>query len=454
MTRIVIRNARLYVGGWFTDADIVVDNGVVAAVVKHGRLNTFDADEVYDAHGMPVIPGGIDIHAHIYDPDYTSHEDWRSGSLSAVFGGITSIYDMPLRLYVDTVAKLWLKIEAGERGSYANFGVHAGMMNRDNMDNIPELARHGVVGYKVFTVQPFRADDDAIVEIMRRVRSVDGVVMVHAEDDALINYGLEKVRGRSDPLAHHEARSGEAEAAAALRVGLYGAETGAHVHIVHLSSRRGVHAVKWLKEQGFNVTAETCPQYLFFTRREVEKWGNYLKITPSLKTSSDVEALWSALADGTVDAVASDHAPAPREEKEVDVWSAWGGIPVIELIIPLLYTYGVLGRRIGFGRFIELVSTNPARIMHQYPLRGTIAPGSAADIVVLDVSRRIKVTADKMHHKVDWTPFEGKEVTATPLHVFVNGKPVIIDHELVAEKPGGKYLLPVKMNTLMDGETR
>lgn len=441
MGRILIRNGRVPVGDTVVEANVVIDGEYIEAVTKK---EPGGIDEVYDARGGLVIPGGIDIHAHIYDPDYTSHEDWRTGSLSAVFGGITSVYDMPLRLYVDNVEKLKMKIEAGLRDSYVNFGVHAGMMNRENMHSIPELAEHGVVGFKVFTVKPFRADSHAITGIMRLVRENNGVVMIHAEDDALIDEGLERVKGRNDPRAHHEARTGEAEAAAVLRMGLYGLQLSTHTHIVHLSSRLGAESMRWLKSIGAPVTAETCPQYLFFTLEDVDKYGNYLKITPSLKTRHDVEALWRALADGTVDAVASDHAPAPREEKEVDVWKAWGGIPVIELIIPLLYTYGVLEKRITLHRFIEVVSTNPARIMHQYPLRGTLAPGSAADIAILDTSTKTKVTADMLHHKVDWTPFEGFTVTGLPRHVFVNGQPVVIDRELVAEKPAGKYLRPLK----------
>ena len=438
---LMIRDAKLLINGHFIEANIVVNNGLIQAIVKDPERYVHRVDKVIDAKGLPVIPGGIDIHAHIYDPDYTNHEDWKTGSLAAAFGGLTTIYDMPLRMFVDSVDKLKLKIETGLRDSYVNFGIHAGMMRGSNLASIPDLAKEGVVGYKVFTLgKEWMANDHDILRIMELVRDHNGVVMVHAEDHALVEHGLRLVKGRNDPLAHHEARSDFAEALAIAKVGYYASYTLSHVHIVHLTSMLGVYMVEHLWLMGTMITAETCPQYLYFTRDDVNKWGNYLKIAPSLKTRIDVEALWDAVSRGVVDAITSDHAPAPREEKETDVWSAWGGIPVIELIVPFMYTFGVRQGRIDFNRFIEVISTNPARIMRLYPRKGVIAVGSDADLVVLDINLCKKVKADQLHYKVDWTPFEGIEMCGWARHVIVNGEIVIEDMELVG-KPGiGHYV--------------
>ncbi len=438
---LMIRNAKLLVDGHFIEASIVVNDGLIQVFTKDPERYIHRVDRVIDAKGLPVIPGGIDIHAHIYDPDYIHHEDWKTGSLAAAFGGLTTIYDMPLRMFVDSVDRLKLKIEAGLRDSYVNFGIHAGMMRGNNLSSIPDLAREGVVGYKVFTLgREWMANDHDILRIMELVRDHNGVVMVHAEDHALVEHGLQLVKGRNDPLAHHEARSDFAEALAIAKVGYYASYTLSHVHIVHLTSMLGVHMVEHLWLMGTMITAETCPQYLYFTRDDVGKWGNYLKIAPSLKTRIDVEALWDAIARGVVDAVTSDHAPATKEEKETDVWSAWGGIPVIELIVPFMYTFGVKQGRIDFNRFIEVISTNPARIMRLYPKKGVIAVGSNADLVVLDIDLCKKVKADQLHHKVNWTPFEGIKMCGWPRHVIVNGEVVIEDMELVG-KPGiGHYV--------------
>jgi len=438
---LMIRDAKLLINGHFIEASIVVTDGLIQAIIKDPERYVHRVDKVIDAKGLPIIPGGIDIHAHIYDPDYTHHEDWKTGSLAAAFGGLTTIYDMPLRMFVDNVDKLKLKIETGLRDSYVNFGIHAGMMRGSNLASIPDLAKEGVVGYKVFTLgKEWMANDHDILRIMELVRDHNGMVMVHAEDHALVEHGLQLVKGRNDPLAHHEARSDFAEALAIAKVGYYASYTLSHVHIVHLTSMLGVYMVEHLWLMGTMITAETCPQYLYFTRDDVNKWGNYLKIAPSLKTRIDVEALWDAVSRGVVDAITSDHAPAPREEKETDVWSAWGGIPVIELIVPFMYTFGVRQGRIDFNRFIEVISTNPARIMRLYPRKGVITVGSDADLVVLDINLCKKVKADQLHHKVDWTPFEGIEMCGWARHVIVNGEIVIEDLELVG-KPGiGHYV--------------
>ncbi len=440
LASLLIRDARLYYGGEFVEASVLVEDGVVKAIVRDGDRYVGVVDRVVDAHGLPLVPGGIDFHAHIYDPDYTHHEEWVSGSLAAVYGGITTVFDMPLRMFVDNVDKLKIKISRGLQDSYINFGVHAGMMRDDNLGNIPGLARHGVVGFKVFTLKPWSVSDHGLLEIMELVKEYDRVVIVHAEDDALIDYGLKSVEGRHDPLAHHEARSDLAEAVAVAKVGWYAKAIGVHLHIAHVTSGLEMETIDFLKSHGVWVTCETCPQYLYFTRDDVGKWGNYLKCAPSLKTRGDVEALWSGLASGVIDIVASDHAPSPRDEKEVDVWEAWGGLPVIELIIPLVYTFGVKQSRMGFDKFIEVVSTNPAKIARLYPRKGLIAPGSDADLVVLDINSCRKVRAEKLHHKVDWCPFEGIEMCGWPRHVVVNGELVIEDGELVGKRGVGRYV--------------
>ncbi|WFO75215.1 dihydroorotase family protein [Desulfurococcaceae archaeon MEX13E-LK6-19] len=440
LSSLLIKNARVFINGEPVEASIYVENGVVKSITKNHEPLLSRAETIIDAENKPVIPGGIDIHAHIYDPDYTHHEDWRTGSLAAGYGGITTVFDMPLRMFVDNIEKLYLKVKKGLEDSYVNFGIHAGMMKDENLTAIPELAEHGVIGFKVFTLKPWGASDHAILKIMDLVRSVDGVVMVHAEDDALIDRGLEEMKNRTDPLAHHEARSDVAEAAAISKIGFYAMVTRAHTHIVHVTSKLGAERIAYFKKKGVKLTAETCPQYLFFTRKDVEKWGNYLKCAPSIKTGADVEGLWDAIASGVIDAIASDHAPAPRNEKEVDVWSAWGGLPVIELIIPFTYTFGVKKGRISFSRFVEVVSTNPAKIMKLYPRKGAILPGSDADLVVLDVDYCEKVDPAKLHHKVDWCPWEGVELCGWPRHVIVNGELLIQDRELVGKPGMGRYV--------------
>ena len=213
-----------------------------------------------------------------------------------------------------------------------------------------------------------------------------------------------------------------------------------NLHIAHLSSGEGVKAIRYVRNLGLDVTVETCPHYLYFTREDAEKYGTYLKLAPTLKSSMDREALWRALANGEIDAYASDNAPAPREEKEKDIWEAWGGIPNLEIMGPFLFTYGVLKRITSFDRFLDVFSRNPARIMGIYPEKGELAIGSDADLVIIDTRKPRLISATTHHHKVDWTPWEGLELYGAPIHVLVNGYPIILDGEIVGKPGKGKFV--------------
>ena len=443
---LLILNARIpVVGNDVVEGSIEVVDGRIAALRKDvPETSRAGFNKVINASGLIAVPGGIDIHAHVYDPDYTHHEDFKHGSIAAAFGSITTFYDMPLRMYVDDLSKLRMKVEAGLRDSVINFSVIAGMMNEGNVPNVRGLREAGVKLFKLFTCKPFRPETDlGIAEVIDAVSRAGGLVTIHAEDDSIIDYltARFKAEGRTDPLAHHESRPPEAEAAAVYRVINIARRLNTPIHLAHISSAAGAEAVRWGKSSGVRVTAETCPHYLVFTKDDVARWGNYLKMNPSLKTSDDVRALWGALADGTIDAVTSDHAPSTAEEKEGDVWSAWGGIPGLETMFPLIFTYGV--RKLGLltlERYVEVTSENPARIAGLYPRKGALAPGSDADIVLIDPNLCFRVRADALHYKVGWTPYEGLELCGWARHVFVGGEAVIEDREFVGEGVRGAFI--------------
>ncbi|MEM4827955.1 MAG: dihydroorotase family protein, partial [Desulfurococcaceae archaeon] len=320
----------------------------------------------------------------------------------------------------------------------------------DNIASIDLLAKHGVKTFKMFTCRPFKADESAVPRIMEKIRDNNAVLIVHAEDDGLVDYYEEKHRSSNSILAYHMSRTGYAEASAIMRVGLTAADVGARIHIAHLSSKEGVQAVEYLKRLSTGITAETCPHYLYFTKEDSIKYGTYLKMAPTLKTSEDREGLWRGIARGVVDIYASDNAPCPREMKEKDVWSAWGGIPNLEVMGPFLYTYGVVERRISFETFIKVFSENPARLLGLYPTLGAIAPGSQADLVVLDVRDPRTISHRTHHHKVDWTPWEGLKVYGHPRYAIVRGNLVIEKGELVGKPGSGVYIGSI----LLRGSTR
>lgn len=439
---LLLKNVKIPWSGDIVEGGILVEGGRVKSLSKLDK----PADYVVDCEGLLAIPGGIDVHAHVYDPEYTRNEDWESGSLAAIYGCITTLIDMPLRVHVDNVDVLRLKLFEASGKSYTNYGVTGGFLKKSNYVSVDELSKHGVKTFKLFTCRPFKAEDEVVPAIARKIAESNAVLIVHAEDDGLIEFYESLYRGKNDIMLYHMSRTGEAEAIAILRVGLISREAGSRVHIAHLSSKEGVEAVHFLKRLGTKITAETCPHYLYFTREDSVKYGTYLKMAPTLKTREDRETLWKALEVGIIEIYASDNAPCPREMKEKDVWSAWGGIPNLEIMGPFLFTYGVMKNRISLTTFIKVFSENPARLLDLYPKLGAIQPGSLADIVVIDTRTPRKISHETHHHKVDWTPWEGLELYGHPRYLTVNGKLLIEKGELVGKPGFGLYVGLLQLN--------
>jgi len=444
----LVRNVRLVVGGnELVEASLVIEDGKIVYIGKSVPSSGYD--EVLEGGGLLALPGGIDIHAHVHDPQYLHHEDFRSGSEAALYGGVTTFFDMPLRMYVEDEESFKAKYEAGLKESLVNFGVIAGMMNEDNASSVELLQSLGVNLFKVFTCKPFRPrSDEGLTKVVRSVVGRGGTLIVHAEDDAITEYLTREFKesGMNDPVSYHESRPAIAEAMAIRRVadvaGFLGLKHG--IHIAHLSSAEGLREVEKSRLNGVYLTVETTPHHLYFTKEDVSKLGNYLKLAPTLKRRDDVRALWRGLASGSVDAVASDNAPSTKAEKEVNVWDAWGGIPNLEVMLPLVFTLGV--RKSGLltlERYVEITSKNPARIAGIYPSKGSLSVGSDADIALVDPNLCFSVSASKLHHKVDWTPFEGLELCGWPRHVIINGKLVLRDREMILPEFRGSYV-PLK----------
>lgn len=248
-----------------------------------------------------------------------------------------------------------------------------------------------------------------------------------------------------EQTAVHMARPPEAEELAIYRIGIYAAFTKGKVHIAHLSSANGLNALRISKRSGIGVTAETAPHYLTFTRKDVERWGPYLKLAPSLKFEADREALWIGLRDGSIDMVATDHAPCPKEEKDVgfeDPWKAWGGIPGLATMVPLLFTYGVLDGRITPAKFLDIISGNAAR-RFGLSRKGAIATGHDADLVLIDPKNERVVKGDL--YRSGWTPYEGMKLKGWPVKVFLRGTLAMESKEVFLKPGAGKF---VKMSTI------
>jgi len=443
---ILISNARILVDGKLTRTNIVVAEDRIRSVTENKHPN---ADSTVDAKGRVVIPGLVDGHAHLYDPAFAYREDFTSGTSAAVAGGVTTVVEMVLSTPVDSPDRVRAKIDVGQRSSIIDFSLHAGMMNLNNLRNIHAISELGVRSFKTFTCKPYYADDHTLMALMRETSMNHSILNVHAEDEDVANEKLQRLQaaGRKDPMAHAEWKPNLAEEVAVKKLIQFARDIGARVHISHLSTHEGVEAIRKAKHEGVKITAETCPHYLTFTRKDMKKQGPYLKMNPSLKGPKDVAALWRGLRDGTVDIVTSEHAPGTRAEKEPgwkDIWKAWGGVPAIETMLPILLSEGVNKHRITLPTLHRVCCENPARIFGFYPRKGVIQEGADADLVILDVKLRRKVKAADLHQKVDWTPYEGWVLKGWPVMTMRRGEILFKDNELLA-KPGNAEFLPMNL---------
>lgn len=441
---LTIRGAKVFYNGILFDGGVAVSNGKIVQIGSDTSLPKGDTE--IKADGTLLLPGFMDVHIHIYDPDDLGDRDsFDTGTLAAAHGGVTTIIEMPTTTPVVTVNAVKEKIKAGEELSYIDFSLHAGMIERpEDLRDIGELVKLGIASFKAFTAPPFKAEDYTILKLMEKTKS-KAVVVVHAENDSIISRYVEAAKkdGRKDPVAHHGFRPWVAEVEAVWRVIVLAGFTGAALHVAHLTTAGGVKAVRYGKSKGFNVTVETCPQYLVLTIKDVDRLGPYAKVNPPLRGSNDVEALWRGLKDGTIDMVATDHYPTfkrQREEGWEDIWKIPSGLPGVETLVPLVYGFGVSRGIIDLNRFVEVLALNPARRFGLYPKKGVIAPGSDADIVLFNPKEEWTIKADLLHHKSDWTPFEGLRVKGRVKTTISRGKVIVKDGETTGSSGWGSFI--------------
>lgn len=434
MESIVIKDGLTYTNGILTEANILIEDGKISKISK-GKI---DGDMSIDAAGKLVLPGAIDAHAHTNDPGYLYREDFEDASRAGLLGGVTTYVEMPLVKDIDDEQSFEERKAAGNRSSYVDFGIHAGFMRAKNYDRIDYLKKLGLKTFKVFTCRPFQADDYTIMKLL--AGSSESLILFHSEDEAILSYYSELYAARKDQVSVHEARPPEAEELAISKIGTYSLLTGGHAHIVHLSSAKGLGAITRFKELGADITSETCPHYLVFTRKDAERLGPYAKMAPSLKAESDVEALWQGLRSGRIEMVTTDHAPGTREEKDVgfsDPWKAWGGVPGLATMFPLIYTYGFERGRIGMGEMVKVTSENAARRFGMSG-KGSISVGNSGDLMIIDTKHE-RIVDGKELYKVGWSAYDGMKLKGWPEYVISGGELAVEGWNFV-KKGRGKFI--------------
>ena len=433
-------------GGGVRRVDLAITDGRIAAHLDPGA--DADANEVIDATGRVILPGVIDPHMHLNlgEPETAFETETRAAALH----GITTIlhflmsndpYEAEYRQYRE-----W-----GDSQSYIDYALHAVISTREQLAEIDRyIDEFGVTSFKFF--MSFRGeegayiglppiDDGLMFEVLEKLGQRPGSVLcVHTENIEVvwsIRKRLEE-SGRNDLKAWHESRPPFTEAEAAVRTMLFGRETGSTPYVVHTTTAETLQAARSFRREGGAVYIETCPHYLSHTYDSPV--GTYGKQNPPLRSPDDQDALWAAIADGTVDTIGSDHAARLGDRKQGTIWSASPGQPNMPMILPVMLNDGVLGRGISLERVAEVTAANTARIFGLWPRKGSLQVGADADIAIVDMDETRTVTATALQGRADYSIYEGMNYTGWPVRTLIRGKTVSENGSIVAAERDGQYI--------------
>ena len=453
--RTLITNGLVVTAAGSHPADVLVDGETIALLGSDLAGAGVTADETIDATGKYVVPGGIDVHTHMELPfgGTVAKDTFETGSKAAAHGGTTTILDFaaqtkgrPLREGLDA----WRAKAEGHTA--IDYGFHMMMtdVNDATLAEMDQLIAEGVPEFKLFTAYPGVnfSPDDHIFRAMQRTRENGGLVMMHAENGPVIDVIAADLvaAGITGPIGHGLARYAILEGEATNRVIRLAEAAGVPVYIVHLSSRDALEAVTAARGRGAMAFAETCPQYLFLSLDDLENGfeGAKYVCSPPLRPKDHQVDLWRGLRTDTLQLVATDHCPfdfhGQKDLGRDDFRKIPNGLPAVEDRVDLLHDGGVVKGRISLERWVEIMSTAPARMFGMYPQKGTIAIGSDADILVFDPNRRRTISAATHHMDVDYSIFEGFEIQGTSDVVMSRGTVLVRDGAWVGPANHGRFL--------------
>jgi dihydropyrimidinase len=451
---VLIRDGRIIAACDDYVADVFVQDETITTI---GRGLTVDADTVIDAAGKYVLPGAIDPHTHMEMPfgGTVSCDDFTSGTVSAAFGGTTTIVDFcmqqPGQTIPDALATWHEKIERCP--PVIDVGFHMAVTDLHDGGRLEDLARlpeAGVTSYKLFMAYKgaIMVDDDTLYRTMQVAAASGALVMVHAENgdviDILVRQAL--AQGRTQPRWHAATRPPLTEGEATSRAIDLAHLAGCPLYVVHVSCQEALAPVARARARGWRAWAETCTQYLFIDEGRLEEpdfGGAKYVFTPPPRDPSNHEPLWAALSGGVLSVVSSDHAPfhiATQKTLGRDDFSKIpNGAPGVENRLQMLHEFGVRTGKLSLNRLVELCATNPARLFGLFPRKGTIAVGADADLLVWDPEKTVTLSAASHHSNTDYNIFEGTEVTGSPTQVLVRGQLIVDGDRLVAAPGAGRF---------------
>lgn len=440
MPDLVIRGGTAILPGGPQRVDIAVEGGTITEIGE----GIPDGSEEIDAVGLTIFPAVVDCHVHFNEPGRADWEGAATGSRALAAGGGATFIDMPLNSSPCTLsaADFEAKRQALERASIADFALWGGLVP-GHIGALAELAACGAVGFKAFLCNSGlpefpRADDWTLYQGMREAARLNLPVAVHAENEEL-TAGLSRQAmepGRKSIRDYLDSRPVLAEIEAIQRAGCMAAETGARLHIVHVSSGRGVAAALAARAAGADITIETCAHYLFFTEEDVERLGAVAKCAPPLRSAAERESLWAHLLAGHVDVVASDHSPAlPSMKEGADFFAIWGGIAGVQSTLPVLLERGHFERGLALAQVAALTADRPAR---RFGLlrKGSIAPGMDADFALVDLSACDTLKRESLFQRHGFSPYVGETFRGRVCQTVVRGETIFRGGRIVGRGCG------------------
>lgn len=448
MVELAIKNCSIVSPEGIIEGGIAINGEKIVAISTNGNLP--NANREIDAKENYVMPGVLDAHCHVGWPDWPMDEAYRKDSEAAAMGGVTTIIDrvtLPPGSLVDQIFGEGKRKDILEANSRVDVALQTCLFTEEQIEEVPELVKRGIIGLKFYipykgpeAVAPMVGIDDGIVYFGFEKIAECGLpahAQIHAENIEIFFKLKNKFLKENKEVTWHDTRPNFCEIEPLIRYGYFAQVTGCPVYVVHMSVKEGPGIIAKLRGEGVNIIAETCPQYLVCTKDNTDRVLG--KVNPPLRTEEDNESLWQGIREGLITNLGSDHAPCSTEHKK-NFWDAVVGMPGVETLLPVMLSEGVNKGRISFEKLVEIACYNNAKQFALLPKKGTISVGSDADLVIVDMNKKVKIEASKLHHLSDFSPYEGWEITGWPVLTMVRGKVVMEEGNIIGEPGYGKYI--------------
>ncbi|MDU5107540.1 MULTISPECIES: dihydropyrimidinase [unclassified Clostridium] len=451
---LLIKNGTIVTASDTYNGDIYIEEGIITEI---GTNIDKASDEIIDAKGKYVIPGGVDVHTHLnLDVGIAvANDDFYTGTVAAACGGTTTIIDHMGFGPKGCDLKHQVNVYHGyaDGNAVIDYSFH-GVIQHINDDILEEMEsivkEEGIPSFKVYLTYDYMLEDENVLKVLKRLKELGGITTVHCENHGSIKVLREYFvnNGFKTPKYHPLSRPAEAEGEAVNRmINLASIADNAPLYIVHLSSKIGLSYIKMANEREKNIYAETCPQYLVLDDSKYEEDNNeglkYI-MSPPLRKKEDIDALWKGINDGYIKTIATDHCPFSfKTDKQLgkdDFTKCPNGAPGIEERMPLIFSEGVMKNRISINKFVEVCSTNPAKIFGVYPKKGVIQVGSDGDIVIIDPTIEKTLKVKDLHSNVDYSAYEGIKLKGYPIMTISRGKIIVKNNIFIGEKGYGNFL--------------